>query len=147
MTGSRREIVELWQRADEALQATGTLLEAGFADFAASRAYYAAFYAASALLIADGKTFRSHRGVLALIHRDYVNPGRLPAAIGQILSTLSDLRNIGDYGGVAHVSPEQAQRARSEAQHFLEAVRFLLPEEIVEADSTHGTTPEAKEPE
>ena len=55
MTGSRREIVELWQRTDEALQATGTLLEAGFADFAASRAYYAAFYAASALLIADGK--------------------------------------------------------------------------------------------
>ena len=140
MTGSRREIVELWQRANEALQATGTLLEAGFADFAA-------FYAASALLIADGKTFRSHRGVLALIHRDYVNPGRLPAAIGQILSTLSDLRNIGDYGGVAHVSPEQAQRARNEAQHFLEAVRFLLPEEIVEADSTHGTTPEAEEPE
>lgn len=38
MTGSRREIVELWQRANEALQATGTLLEAGFADFAASRA-------------------------------------------------------------------------------------------------------------
>lgn len=68
MTESRREIVELWQRADEALQATDTLLEAGFADFAVSRAYYAAFYAASALLLADGKMFRSHRGVLTLIH-------------------------------------------------------------------------------
>jgi hypothetical protein len=68
MTASRREIVELWQRAQEALRATGTLLAAGFPDFAAARAYYAAFYAASALLLAEGKTFRSHRGAVALIH-------------------------------------------------------------------------------
>src|SRR5262245_29258613 len=34
----------------------------GFPDFAAARAYYAAFYAASALLLAEVKTFRSHRG-------------------------------------------------------------------------------------
>jgi uncharacterized protein (UPF0332 family) len=72
MTASRREIVELWQRTQEALRATGTLLAAGFPDFAAVRAYYAAFYATSALLLAEGETFRSHRGVMALIHRDYV---------------------------------------------------------------------------
>jgi uncharacterized protein (UPF0332 family) len=47
MTASRREIVELWQRAQEALRATGTLLAAGFPDFAAARAYYAAFYSVS----------------------------------------------------------------------------------------------------
>jgi uncharacterized protein (UPF0332 family) len=57
MTPSRREIVELWQRAQEALWATQTLLAADFPDFAAVRAYYAAFYAASALLLAEGKTF------------------------------------------------------------------------------------------
>ena len=54
----------------------------GLPDFATARAYYAAFYAASALLLAEGKTFRSHRGVVALIHRDYVKPGRLPVDIG-----------------------------------------------------------------
>ncbi len=97
MTASRREIVDLWQRAQEALRATGTLLTAGFPDFAAARAYYAAFYAASALLLTEGKTFRSHRGVMALMHRDYVRPGRLPMSIGRMLSTLSDLRSIGDW--------------------------------------------------
>ena len=50
MAASRRAIVELWQRAPEGLRATGTLLAAGFPDVAAVRAYYAAFYAASALL-------------------------------------------------------------------------------------------------
>ena len=50
MKASRRAIVELWQRTQEALRATQTLLAAGFPDFAAARAYYAAFYAASALV-------------------------------------------------------------------------------------------------
>ena len=147
MMASRHEIIELWQRAEEALQATGTLLAAGFADFAASRAYYAAFYAASALLLADGKVFRSHRGVLALIHRDYVARGSLSAEMGRILSTLADLRNIGDYGGVAHVNPEEAQRARIEAQQFRDAIQNLLPAWIVEGDSTTSAPPEVQEPE
>jgi uncharacterized protein (UPF0332 family) len=106
MKASRREVVELWQRAQEALRATQTLLAAGFPDFAAARAYYAAFYAASALLLAEGKTFRSHRGEVALIHRDYVRSGRLPVDMGRILSTLSDLRSMGDY----HTCPLKAFR-------------------------------------
>jgi uncharacterized protein (UPF0332 family) len=62
MKASRREVVELWQRTQEALRATQTLLAAGFPDFAAARAYYAAFYAASALLLAEGKRFEATVG-------------------------------------------------------------------------------------
>lgn len=133
MTESRREIVELWQRAQEALQATHALLVASFPDFAASRAYYAAFYAASALLLADGKAFRSHRGVLALLHQDYVKTGRLPVEMGRIISMLSDLRSVGDYGGAAHVSHAEAHVALGEAQQLLAAVRSLLPADLVDA--------------
>jgi uncharacterized protein (UPF0332 family) len=50
MKAWRREIIELWQRTQEVLRATQTLIAAGFPDFAAARAYYAAFYAASTLL-------------------------------------------------------------------------------------------------
>ena len=130
MTEARQEIVELWQRAQESLRATSTLLAAGFPDFAAARAYYAAFYAASALLLTEGKTFRSHRGAVALIHRDYVRTGRLPVDIGRILNTLSNLRSVGDYGGATHVSRDEANGALIEAQQFLEAVRALLPADI-----------------
>lgn len=62
MKASRREFVELWQRAQEALRATNILLAAGFPDFAAARAYYAVFYAASALLLAEGKRFEATVG-------------------------------------------------------------------------------------
>jgi uncharacterized protein (UPF0332 family) len=138
----RREIVELWQRAQEALRAAQTLLAAGFPDFAAARAYYATFYAASALLLADGKTIRSHRGVVALIHRDYVRPGRLSVEMGRILSTLSDLRSVGDYGGGAHISHAEAKVALIEAQQFLEAVRSLLPAAIFDAVAEREACPD-----
>jgi len=147
MTASRREIVELWQRAQEALRATGTLLVAGFPDFAAARAYYAAFYAASALLLAEGKTFRSHRGVLALMHRDYVKPGRLPVDMGRMLSTLADLRSIGDYGGAAHVSHTEATIALSEAQQVFAAIQALLPADIVDVASDREAEPDTGEQE
>jgi uncharacterized protein (UPF0332 family) len=147
MKASRREIVELWQRAQEALRATQTLLAAGFPDFAAARAYYAAFYAASALLLAEGKTFRSHRGVVALIHRDYVRSGRLSADMGRILSTLSDLRSVGDYGGAAHIRHAEANGALIEAQQFLEAVRSLLPAEIIDVVANRDANPDVGEQE
>ncbi len=147
MKASPREIIELWQRAQEALRATGTLLAAGFPDFAAARAYYAAFYAASALLLAEGKTFRSHRGVVALLHRDYVRAGRLPMDMGRILSTLSDLRSVGDYGGAAHVSHAAANMALREAQQFLEAIRSLLPAEISDVAANSEANPDVGEQE
>jgi len=147
MTESRREIVELWQRAQAALRAADTLLAAGFSDFAAARAYYAAFYAASALLLAEGKTFRSHRGVVALMHRDYVRSGRLPMDMGRILSTLADLRSVGDYGGATHVPQAEARVALSEARQFLEAVRSLLPADIVAAASARAINPDVAEEE
>lgn len=127
MTAPRQEITEMWQRALDALRAADTLLAAEFPDFAASRAYYAAFYAASALLLASGQTFTKHRGILTAIHRDYVRTGRLPVEAGRIISSLFDLRALGDYGGAAHVSDEEARLALAEAKQFLQAVRPLLP--------------------
>jgi uncharacterized protein (UPF0332 family) len=145
MTASRREIVELWHRAQEALRATGTLLAAGFPDFAAARPYYAAFYAASAQRLAEGKTFRSRRGAVALIHREYVRTGRLPLDIGRVLSTLADLRSVGDYGGVTDVSRAEANGALLEAQQFLEAVRALLPADIGNVAPEGATNPDVGE--
>ena len=42
-----REIAANLARAEESVQAAQVLLAAGYGDFATSRAYYAAFYAAT----------------------------------------------------------------------------------------------------
>ena len=127
MTERDAEVAELWQRALDSLGASERLLADGYADFAASRAYYAAFYAASALLLSAGKRFSRHSGVIAHIHRHYVKAGRLPVEAGKTLDALSDLRHVGDYGGPVHVDAPTAERAIASARQFVEAVRPLLP--------------------
>ena len=54
------EISACLARAEQSLQAARELASGSFYDFAASRAYYAAFYAASALLLREGMEFSEH---------------------------------------------------------------------------------------
>jgi len=57
-----REAEELWSRALEALDAAQSILEISL-DASASRSYYAAFYALSALYAFSGKQFSKHTAV------------------------------------------------------------------------------------
>ena len=43
-----------------------------------------------------------------------------------ILNWLFELRNVGDYGGMAHVSGEQVDQAIEAAEGFLSAIKSLL---------------------
>jgi uncharacterized protein (UPF0332 family) len=97
-----------------------------YPDFAASRAYYAAFYAATALLLHHGLEAGKHSGVLALVHQHFVKTGRLPTAQGKVLNWLFELRGIADYGAAEHVSAEEAEKAIASADGFLAAVTSML---------------------
>ncbi len=54
-----REITANLERAEESIQAARELAMGGHFDFAASRAYYAAFYAAAAVLLDEGFEFKN----------------------------------------------------------------------------------------
>lgn len=71
------EISSNLERARTNLQVARELLDKGYYDVCASRAYYAAFYAASALLLREGIDTSKHSGVLALIHQHFVKGGKL----------------------------------------------------------------------
>ena len=120
------EISAYLERADQSLQAARELVARGFYDFAASRAYYAAFYAASALLLQENMEFSKHSGVIAAIHRHFVKRGRLSKEHGKALNWLFEMRGIGDYGGIAHVSRHQVKDVLEEAEKFVSAVKTLF---------------------
>ena len=61
------EIAANLERASQSLGAARELTGKGYYDIAASRAYYAAFYAASAALLAEGLELSKHSGVIASI--------------------------------------------------------------------------------
>ncbi|GAB4153701.1 MAG: HEPN domain-containing protein [Candidatus Promineifilaceae bacterium] len=120
------EIVANLKRAEQSILAAKELAGKGYYDFAASRAYYAGFYGATAVLLNEGLDFSKHSGVIASIHRQFVKTGRLSKEHGKDLNWLFEIRNVGDYGGTAHVSRLQAQQAIEAAESFLKAIISLL---------------------
>jgi len=126
MTETSREITANLERAETNLRAAEGLLGQEFYDIASSRAYYTAFYAASALLVHEGIDANKHSGVIASIHRFFVKIGKLEKEQGKNLNWLFELRNIGDYGVSVHVTAGEARRAVDIAGNFLSAVKAIL---------------------
>jgi uncharacterized protein (UPF0332 family) len=126
MPEHEQEITANLERAEQSIQAARDLAAKGYHDFAASRAYYAAFYGATAILLSEGLDFSKHSGVIASIHQQFVKTAKLSKEQGKDLNWLFEIRNVGDYGGAAHVSPPQAERAIQAAEGFLNAIKSLL---------------------
>jgi len=95
-------------RAHTELRAARLLAEAGFADQAASRAYYAAFFAAEAALLTVGETRSKHSGVIAAFGQRVVKEGGFDAALGGELRRLFELRNAADYSWLDEPGPAGA---------------------------------------
>lgn len=120
------EISSHLERATSSLQAAKLLLAGEFPNDAASRAYYAVFHAASALLLAQNLSFRSHTGVLRAISLNVVKPGLLDQRYGRDLNWLAELRQPADYGELRNVSLADAEEAIQIADRFLNQVQILL---------------------
>jgi len=101
---------------------------------AASRAYYAAFHAVSALFLLNDKSFVKHKSIEAAVHRDLVLPGLWPKDRGADYSYLSRLRGVGDYGGSAYVTPDDASKAVDAADRIIETIRQMQPTIFIERD-------------
>jgi len=118
------EAADLWQRAVRAL-ATAQSLASSDPDAAASRAYYAAFYAVSSWFALAGTAFARHSAVEAAVHRDPVKAGLSAANVGMASSFLHSLRSTADYGGQMHVSLDEAAEAVSAAGSVVADIRRL----------------------
>ena len=112
MNGKHREEIEAdLKRAEDSLKAAAQLIKDGYFDIAASRAYYAVFYALSALLLNEGLEFRKHSGVISTTHQKFIKTSKLPKHLGESLNWLFELRSVGDYGVTLHVSSAEARRS------------------------------------
>lgn len=95
-----------------------------------SRAYYACFYAASAVLVVEGRHFVKHTSVRAAIHRDLVKPGRLSAEIAGQYDQLMEDRGDADYKLTVRFTPDHARVVVARAELVVRALRDLLPPEV-----------------
>jgi uncharacterized protein (UPF0332 family) len=117
---------ELLLKAQQSLAAAQLLLGNDYTDFAASRAYYAMFYAAEALLEGDGLSFSSHSGVISAFGREFARTKRVPAKFHRYLIEAQNLRTTGDYGQFNAVDQAQASNIVEQSREFLAMVQSLI---------------------
>jgi uncharacterized protein (UPF0332 family) len=117
---------ELLEKARSSLAAAKWLLEGAYPDFAASRVYYAMFYAAQAFLEGEGLAFSKHSAVIAAFGRHFTRTGKVPAEFHRFLLAAQDLRHSGDYGPPHAVTLEQAREQIAHAEAFLSLAERLI---------------------
>ncbi len=123
---SAEEIRALMDKAKESLEVAKELLHGGHEDFAASRAYYAMFYVAEALLLQLGQSYSKHSQVIAAFGREFSKTGSLDPKFHRWLIDAQDLRNIGDYAIGTHVPREKAEAVCTWAEEFIQAAEAHL---------------------
>lgn len=114
------------ERAKGSLRAAELLADAGERADAVSRAYYAIFHAASALVSSIGRSARTHDGLRALVSEHFIRPGVLAVEHGRAMSRVAGDRNDADYNVAAVFTDADVREDISRAMAFLDAVERVL---------------------
>jgi len=120
------EVAALLRKAAKSRRAAALLAAQDYPDFAASRAYYALFYTAEALLLAEGLSFSSHAAVIAGFGKTFARSQRFDPRFHRYLIDAQDLRNVGDYGVGPGVGAAQLADLLAWADEFLAAATAFL---------------------
>lgn len=120
------EVVGLLFKAERSIAAASTLLRTGDADFAASRAYYAMFYTAEALLLSRGLTFSKHTGVQAAFGKHFARSAELDPKYHRWLLEAFAARIAGDYGLEIVLETTEVEETIRRAEDFLQTARDHL---------------------
>jgi len=119
-------VQSLIAKAKESVEVARDLVGSDHCDFAASRAYYAMFYVAEALLAHIGQSYSKHSAVVGAYGREFAKPGKLDPKFHRWLIDAQDFRNTGDYGIGEHVSKQQAEAVCQWADEFVQAAEGCL---------------------
>jgi uncharacterized protein (UPF0332 family) len=122
-----QDIPELMTRAERSLEATRLLIDNVYFAEAISRAYYAMFLAATALLHSEGITVSKHAAVIAQVGQHFVKTGKIEAHLHRALIDVFDERQSADYGGIVFMDKD-AESAYKAAGEFVQATRKYLDE-------------------
>jgi uncharacterized protein (UPF0332 family) len=108
-------------RARAALQEAAVLQSAGHWHGALNRVYYAAFYAARALLALKKVDSSRHSGVIALFQQHFVQPGVVAADVARALPQAFARRQRSDYDDFTEIGGDEIQPLREQVQRLVDA--------------------------
>ena len=122
----KRKTDQLVAKAQDAIEAAELLLRGHKNSFAASRAYYAMFYLAEALLYEKGLGFRKHSGVHAAFGERFAKTGEFDVRFHRYLLEAFESRLEADYGVDIVLGADAVNDLIQRAKEFLAATRLYL---------------------
>lgn len=121
---------KLLGKSSRSIRVAEQILENGELDFAASRAYYAMFYIAVALLREKGFRFKKHGGVHAAFAEQFIKTKLMDEKFHGWLVDAFDERIRGDYDIETVVDSAEVKLMITRAREFLqEAQRYLASQQ------------------
>jgi uncharacterized protein (UPF0332 family)/predicted nucleotidyltransferase len=127
-----QETVAIYMRSSQRnLKAASQILGLGYPDIATSRAYYAAFDAATAALYILNVVRAKHASVRAAVHQFLIKPGYLEPEYGQVYDDLLDGRIFSDYkhpDKPPSFTEDQLRHFPDEARRFVARIERFLQE-------------------
>lgn len=128
---SRKDIVVYRiERAYTALDQAKKNLEINCLEVTANRLYYAAYYAASALLIAHGIQTKSHEGCIAQFGKHFVITEVFPKEMGKLFNNLFQMRLTGDYSDHFDLTAEEVMDKIKPTEKFVAEITASAMQEL-----------------
>lgn len=120
------EIKRLIAKAEHALRVAEDLMNSGYPSDAASKIYYAMFYAAQALLKSEGIDVIKHSAVESAFGYYFAKPGRIDPIYHRMLIDARKVREIADYDIEEEIVEPVASLKIEEGKAFLLAIKSIL---------------------
>lgn len=120
-------LIDYWmEKAYESFEAAKSEHTSKRFSTAVRNLYYACFYALTAVLYSQGKSFRKHSAVRAAFHRDLIKTGKVEAKWGRFYNRIFDRRHEGDYEPMITFESEQVEQFLQDAGQFIRVMDKIL---------------------
>lgn len=108
--GMMEDVIAIYfDKANKTIGRAESNLGDGDIDTAVNRAYYAVFYIMTAMMLARGDVFSSHKQLITNFNKTYIKTGLLPKEYGAKISKCQRLRRQGDYEPCPDISHQDAK--------------------------------------
>lgn len=135
LTDSDRKEIVLYriEKSETAYNEAVGNIGLGYVSTAANRLYYSAYYAVSALLIANGVSTKTHSGVKQMFGLYFIKTKLLRHQFGDLFNQLFSLRMTGDYEDRKNLSMEaDVEPLAKPTKALIDAVTKLAKDKIQE---------------
>lgn len=113
-------------RAQETLEEAAYNAKGEYYNTAVNRLYYAAYYAASALMLSSGLYATTHAGVKTMLSLHFIKTGKLNIEHGKTFLTLFENRQSGDYEDFVYCDLNLYSQLAPRTVDFIKDIKSII---------------------